>query len=145
MKKQQLAVVVILFTLFSIYPFYATAQDTSPTPTTPPLADYMVTATAGPGGSIDPSGDMFTTPGESHSFKITPDNGYRILDVSDNGVSQGAISSYILSNIHENHQVVATFTQAATDNTIIYLLIVVIVAVVVIALGAIALQKSRRK
>jgi hypothetical protein len=82
-----------------------------------PLADYMVSAVAGSGGSISPHGDMFTTPGTSYTFTITPNSGYRILDVLDNGVSKGSQSSYTLTNIHENHQITASFSTVPTPTT----------------------------
>jgi len=74
----------------------------------------MVVATAGPGGTIYPGGSMFTTPGSSYTFTITPNAGYRVLDVTDNNVSKGASSTYQLTNIHENHQVSATFSPLST-------------------------------
>jgi hypothetical protein len=72
----------------------------STTPTQTILADYMVSASAGPGGTINPSGDMFTTPGTTYYFTITPKIGYKIQEVTDNKVSKGSISTYNLTNIH---------------------------------------------
>lgn len=118
---------------------------TPPTPPTPtPLADYWVTVTAGPGGTIS-DGAGFTTPGTSYTFAITPNAGYQILDVTDNGVSKGAISTYQLTNIHENHEISATFspTLAGTYNLII--IAVAIVSIAAITTAAIVLIKRKSK
>jgi hypothetical protein len=84
-----------------------------PTPTPTPLADYWVTVNAGTGGTIS-GGSGFTTPGTSFTYTITPNPGYQILDVKDNGVSKGAVSTYQLTNIQENHDITATFTTTLT-------------------------------
>jgi hypothetical protein len=158
LKKQRYSIIIaaFLFTiLFSAYTnnsLEVKAQDNiladsgTPPPSTPtPLADFMVSASAGPGGTITPSGDMFTTPGESHSFTITPDVGYQILDVKDNGVSKGAISSYSIPNIHENHQVEATFVASTENNSIIIIAAIAIVIVIVAIAAALIIFKRRKK
>jgi DnaJ-domain-containing protein 1 len=89
-------------------------SEPTPTPTLPPSADFMVTASAGPGGTIDPSGAMFTTFGESFTFTITPDFGYHILDVTVDGVSQGNLSTYKLTDIRNNHEISVTFSPTQT-------------------------------
>ncbi len=53
---------------------------------------YTITANAGNGGSITPSGTMAVNAGGSQNFKITASPGYRIADVRVDNVSQGAIS-----------------------------------------------------
>lgn len=68
-----------------------------------------VTATAGQGGSISNPGNTPVSLGGTLSFTITPNTGYHISDVRVDGVSQGAIGSYTLSNITESHTVEATF------------------------------------
>ena len=89
---------------------------TSPSPTPSPLVDYWVTVSAGSGGTIS-GGSGFTTPGTSYTYTITPDEGYRILDVTDNGVSVGAVYTYQLTDIHENHEIIATFSPIASAST----------------------------
>ncbi|MDD5142911.1 hypothetical protein [Methanoregula sp.] len=49
--------------------------------------------------------------GESRTFTITPNSGYKIEDVLVDGVSQGAISSYTFSNVRADHTIWATFKQ----------------------------------
>lgn len=70
---------------------------------------FVITATAGAGGTIGPSGTWNVSPGRPQSFTITPNAGYRIADVKVDGVSQGAIPSYTFQNIAANHTIEATF------------------------------------
>lgn len=71
---------------------------------------YTITASAGSGGSISPSGGVQVDHGGSQSFSISANTGYSIADVSVNGNSQGPISSYEFSNVTSNHTISATFT-----------------------------------
>jgi hypothetical protein len=81
----------------------------SPTPTSTPLADYYVTATAGQGGTI--TGDTgFAYAGKDCFFTITANPGYRIIDLKDNGISKGALSNYEITNINKIHTIEAYFT-----------------------------------
>lgn len=104
---------VIIMTISSVIMVNSViAQEPTPTPTPVILADYWVDASAGPGGTISPKGG-FTSPGTIYTFTITPNPGYKILDVKDNGESKGAIPTYTLDNIHENHDIVASFSIAS--------------------------------
>ena len=55
---------------------------------------YTITASAGEGGSIDPSGEVTVNAGETQTFTITADEGYVIADVKVNGESVGVVESY---------------------------------------------------
>lgn len=127
------------FTLIASSP----SPSTSPTPLV--YYDYMVSASAGPGGTISPSGDMFTTPGESHSFTITPNAGYQILDVVVDGESKGAIATYELPDIHSNHQIAASFTPSPTPTPTLTTIITITAIVIAIAAIAAALILYKRK
>jgi hypothetical protein len=70
---------------------------------------YTITATAGSGGSITPSGQVIVYQGSSQLFTITPTSGYHIVDVVVDTVSQGAIGSYTFTNVQGNHAISATF------------------------------------
>lgn len=70
---------------------------------------YTITATAGLGGSISPSGLVSVVQGEDQSFAITPDFGYHILDVSVDGSSQGAVENYDFVNVMADHTISADF------------------------------------
>jgi hypothetical protein len=78
------------------------------------LESYTITVSAGPNGSISPSGDVIVNEGSDKSFTITPDTGYQIDDVLVDGSSKGAVSSYTFTNVTEDHTIEATFTSMAT-------------------------------
>ena len=70
---------------------------------------YTITASAGPGGSITPSGEVTVSIGETQGFTIAPDAGYNILDVVVDGVPQGSIDSYTFTSVAEDHTIAASF------------------------------------
>ena len=74
-----------------------------------PKDTYTITASAGPHGSISPSGNVTVNQGSDKSFTITPHTGYSINDVLVDGSSVGAVSSYTFTNITQNHTISATF------------------------------------
>lgn len=74
---------------------------------------YTITASAGPGGSISPSGTISVNHGSSQSFAITPNSGYSVANVVVDGSSVGAVSSYTFTNVMATHTISATFQDAA--------------------------------
>ena len=83
-----------------------------PAPTT-----YTITATAGTGGSISPSGSTSVTEGNSKTYTITASSGYKISDVKVDGSSFGAASTYTFSGVSASHSISATFASAASLST----------------------------
>ena len=77
---------------------------------------FTITASAGTGGSISPSGAVSVSSGASKTFTITPNSGYRVAGVLVDGTSVGAVTTYTFSNVTANHTIAATF--AANTNTI---------------------------
>ncbi len=73
------------------------------------LKIYTITATAGTGGRISPSGKVKVIHGANQTFTITPNAGYKIKDVKVDNVSKGAISTYTFRNVTANHTISATF------------------------------------
>jgi hypothetical protein len=73
--------------------------------------EHIITASAGSGGSISPSGDVVAAYGETKTFSILPLEGYKIQDVLVDGKSVGNVSSYIFSNVVENHTISAVFVK----------------------------------
>jgi hypothetical protein len=69
----------------------------------------LIDAGAGPGGTITPAGEVAVNAGADRTFTISPDTGYRILDVKVDGVSVGAASTYTFNNLSANHTIAATF------------------------------------
>ena len=72
---------------------------------------YTLTASAGSGGTISPSGSITVNKGLSKSFTITPNSGYAIANVLIDGKSVGAVSSYAFTNVSSNHTISASFNQ----------------------------------
>ena len=73
------------------------------------ITTYLITASAGAGGSISPSGQISVQPGTGKTFTITPNTGYRIANVTVDGVSKGSITSYTFSSMSANHTITASF------------------------------------
>jgi hypothetical protein len=77
---------------------------------TPSPTYYTVTPSFGTGGVISPGGTQDVQGGSSVTFTITADSGYGISQVTVDGVSQGAISSYTFSDVTASHTISATFS-----------------------------------
>ncbi|MEF3254199.1 MAG: hypothetical protein K6348_01330, partial [Deferribacterales bacterium] len=80
---------------------------------------FTITAQAGVGGSISPSGTIIVDAGDHKTFTITPNNDYKIKDVKVDDVSVGAVSTYTFTNIMSNHTIEATFEKVVTQIIII--------------------------
>jgi len=85
-------------------------QSSSVSARTAVLPKKTITASAGTGGTISPSGNVQVTQGYSQTFHISPYSNYNIQRVSVDGYNQGAISSYTFSNVTTNHSIIAYFT-----------------------------------
>jgi uncharacterized repeat protein (TIGR02543 family) len=86
--------------------------------TTPDIGahEYLIvrslTASAGPNGSITPEGVTIVNYGSSQGYSVVPHAGYAVQDVLVDGVSVGAVSSYMFSNVTVDHTIAATFMQS---------------------------------
>jgi uncharacterized repeat protein (TIGR02543 family) len=69
---------------------------------------YRITVTQGANGVISPE-TIDVEYGSDKAFTITPDNGYHIFDVVVDDIPQGAVSSYLFSNVVANHTISASF------------------------------------
>ena len=83
------------------------------TPTPPAEDTFTITASAGQGGSITPSGAVSVEKNGSQTFTITPSEGYEIAAVIVDGTSQGAVDTYTFENVTEAHTITASFTEKA--------------------------------
>jgi hypothetical protein len=70
---------------------------------------YTITASAGAGGSISPSGAVSVVSGNSQAFVVTPDFGYHILDVVVDTISQGPLETYEFVNVVTDHTISVEF------------------------------------
>lgn len=75
---------------------------------------YTITATAGTGGTITPSGTVSVNQNGSQSFTISPNSCYEISDVLVDGISQGAISDFSFTDVTANHTIEVSFTPSTS-------------------------------
>src|SRR6185503_15760762 len=64
---------------------------------------FTITASAGSGGSISPSGSVTVNSGANQSFTISPSSGFHVVNVLVDGASQGAVTSFTFNNVTANH------------------------------------------
>src|SRR6185436_15312895 len=83
----------------SSYTFNNVTTDHTISATFSALGPYTVTASAGAGGSISPSGAVPVACGGSQKFDITANACFTIADVLVDGVSVGATASYTFSGV----------------------------------------------
>ena len=77
---------------------------------------YTITATAGSGGTITPSGEISVNNGADQTFMISPSSGYRINTVSVDGKSiQITNNQYTFSKVTKNHAISVTFASNGGD------------------------------
>lgn len=77
---------------------------------TQPVQFYRIAASAGPGGSISPSGVVTVGKGGSQAFYITPERCYRVAEVRVNGVPQVPVpGTYTFSNVQSDQNISAGF------------------------------------
>ena len=75
---------------------------------------FTITASAGTGGTITPSGAVLVNQGANQTFNIAANLGYAISQVTVDSVNQGAISTYTFTNVQANHTISATFVSVPT-------------------------------
>jgi hypothetical protein len=71
----------------------------------------VITASAGQGGTISPSGTVYVSTGSSQAFTITPNSRYMVSDVKVDGASVGKVKNYTFSNVQSNHTISVTFSE----------------------------------
>ena len=72
---------------------------------------YTIAASAGTNGTISPSGTVTVNSGSNQTFTATPSTGYEVADVTVDGSSKGALTSYTFTGITANHTISATFSK----------------------------------
>ena len=73
------------------------------------LQTFIITASAGSGGSISPEGQLTVPWNEDMTYTITADPEYIISHVTVDGVDQGPISSYTFNDVTTDHEINALF------------------------------------
>ena len=82
----------------------------------PDLPSYTVTAGKSDGGKIKIQKEKVAFGGSSN-FTVTTEKGYTLKDVTLNGKSMGAITSYDLTNIRQDYKVSAVFVKEGEEPT----------------------------
>lgn len=83
------------------------------TPPSPPsVTYYTITAAAGQGGAISPSGKISIRRNGNKTFTITPDEGCTVADVLVDGKSVSAVTEYTFEKVTENHTIEVSFKKA---------------------------------
>jgi hypothetical protein len=77
------------------------------------IAPFTITASAGSGGAIAPSGIITVSSGSSPTFTITPSNGFEISNVVVDGASAGVVASFTFSSISASHTISVSFSSLA--------------------------------
>src|SRR5581483_3523511 len=83
---------------------------------TSPSTTYTISASAGTGGSISPTGNVLVAQGANQSFTIAASSGYTISGVTVDGASVGAVTSYTFGNVQANHTISAAFATVSNTN-----------------------------
>ena len=68
---------------------------------------YTITASTGDHGTIAPTGTTTVNYGATPTYTITPDAGYKVVDVLVDGASVGPVTSYTFSAVSANHEISA--------------------------------------
>ncbi|OGV24626.1 MAG: hypothetical protein A2475_14365 [Ignavibacteria bacterium RIFOXYC2_FULL_35_21] len=96
------------------YSFYYVTADHTLTASFVPMNRYTITATAGTGGTISPSGAVSVIEGDDQAFTFTPNAGYEIADVLINGESQGKITEWEFTDVSSDHSIEIIFNPIVT-------------------------------
>ncbi len=73
------------------------------------IRTYTITATAGTGGTISPSGTVTVNHGANRTFTISANAGYYLSRLRVDGANVTAASTYTFSNVTGNHTIEAVF------------------------------------
>ncbi|QIB70425.1 M28 family peptidase [Aminipila butyrica] len=95
---------------------YAESSGKSGSKNTSTNQTYKITVSAGKGGTISPA-SASVAKGSNQNFSIKADKGYVIADVTVDGKSVGAVSTYKFNSVTAVHSIKATFKQSGDTST----------------------------
>jgi len=75
---------------------------------------WTVTASAGAGGSITPSGVVNVSEGADRGFTVAPGSGFAIAGLLVDGAPQGALPGYTFNAVAAHHLIAASFLDVAS-------------------------------
>lgn len=82
-----------------------------------PVNQHTITATAGPNGTITPTGTQLVDEGDNITFTATPDQDYEIDSLFIDGISVTPVASYTFENVTDNHTIHYTFALIEEDDS----------------------------
>ncbi len=118
-------------------------------PTPPGPTAYTITVVQAANGVITP-GTTVVNAGDSETFTVTPDAGYRITHVVVDGDARGADTSYTFFNVQAAHTITATFVGTSPpppgglSNMDITLIAAGVTGAIVIGAGAYYATKKKK-
>lgn len=80
------------------------------------IDSFVITATAGNGGTIQPSGEVKVVYGENQTFKINPSDGYRILNLMIDDQPVNKTTEYTFQSVTKNFKISVTFFKMGDIN-----------------------------
>lgn len=78
---------------------------------------YLIKASSGRNGEIDPEGVVPVLEGENVTFTITPDDGYVRSTVKVDGKKVKVSKTYTFKNVQDSHTIHATFAKTSNPKT----------------------------
>ena len=88
------------------------------------IVKHTITASAGTGGTISPTGTVLINDGANQTFTITPNTGYHIATLTVDGSAVTPAATYTFTSVTANHTIAASFSglpqvasEAATNIT----------------------------
>ena len=84
------------------------------------ITTITISASAGEGGTISPSGEVTAEIGSSVEFTVTPDDGYHVKEVlADDAVVSLTDGKYVFNEVNESHTIYASFEKDVYTITVI--------------------------
>ena len=84
-----------------------------------PVVKHTITAVAGKGGSISPSGEVQVFEGEDQTFVVTPEDGYRVDTVEVDGQQTvlDVSNKYTFADVYADHTINVTFEKKPSGDS----------------------------
>ncbi|HQQ20639.1 MAG TPA: chitobiase/beta-hexosaminidase C-terminal domain-containing protein, partial [Bacteroidales bacterium] len=81
-----------------------------------PVIQYTITASAGPNGTVAPTGAQLVDEADDITFTATPDQSYEIDSLYIDGVAVTPVSTYTFANVTANHTIHYTFAPVVEED-----------------------------
>ena len=92
------------------YEIATDVNDTAPLVRTGSQVTHIISASAGQGGTISPSGEVIVLDGDEKAFYITPNQGMKVHSVIVDNTNKGSIPEYTFKDVRSDHIISASFT-----------------------------------